>query len=174
MSENMVVIGLVFLVIVLYLASYKQREDFSALKRRVMGYANLTDHSMEDNIVPPRHKRIAVKVAKQILATINKETNQSYQITNFDKITVDEDVMAGGKPATRYTIDMFTVQPHQGAHDVSKRLILIFTVIEEDNAGKASNEADLDIKLKVQVESVSLANARPSPTKLFFDETDNK
>jgi hypothetical protein len=176
MNENLILIGLVFLVIVLYLASYKQREDFSSLKRRVMGYDNLNDNSMEDAIVPSNHKKIAVKIGKQVLSTINKRTNQSYQLTNFDQIVVDENVSIGGKPATRYTLDMFTVQPGSGVgHDVTKRILLVFTVIEGDNPDKAGNTGvEGKRELKVQVESISTGNSKPYPNKYFFDETDNE
>jgi len=175
MDKNIIIIALVFLVIVLYLASYKQREGFSSLKRRVLGYENLNDNSMEDGIVPPKHKKIAIQIAKQILLTINKKTNQSYQLTNFDQIVVDEDIMVGGKQGTRYTLDMFVVQSASGVgHDVSKRIILVFTIVEEDNPDKASGtETNNKKDLKVQVESISTGNSKPYPTKLYFDETDN-
>ena len=177
-QKKLIVIALVIFIITLYLANYKIREEFSSLKRRVMGYANLSDGSTESVITEPRHQKIAYSIAKKVIQNINIESNENYHITNFDQISVNESANVGGKPAIKYTLDLFVAKPHVGVNGPTKHLIIVFYIVEEDNPNKAGSKlpySDDDIsEIKAQVESVTLANAEPYPTKIFFDETDMK
>ena len=109
------------------------------------------------------------------IKNINIESNENYQIINFDQISVNESANVGGKPAIKYTLDLFVAQPHVGVNGTTKHLIIVFYIVEEDNPNKAGSKlpySDDDIsEIKAQVESVTLANAEPYPTKIFFDET---
>ena len=177
-KENLIVVALVILIITLYLANYKKREEFSSLKRRVMGYANLTDGSTESVITEPRHQKVAYYIAKKVIQNINIESNENYHITNFDQISVNEYANVGGKPAIKYTLDLFVAKPHVGVNGPTKHLIIVFYIVEADNPTKAGSNLsysdDNIYEIKAQVESVTLANAEPYPTKLFFDETNMK
>lgn len=177
-KENLIVVALVILIITLYLANYKKREEFSSLKRRVMGYANLTDGSTESVITEPRHQKVAYYIAKKVIQNINIESNENYHITNFDQISVNEYASVGGKPAIKYTLDLFVAKPHVGVNGPTKHLIIVFYIVEADNPTKAGSNLsysdDNIYEIKAQVESVTLANAEPYPTKLFFDETNMK
>jgi hypothetical protein len=177
-KENLIVVALVILIITLYLANYKKREEFSSLKRRVMGYANLTDGSTESVITEPRHQKVAYYIAKKVIQNINIESNENYHITNFDQISVNEYSSVGGKPAIKYTLDLFVAKPHVGVNGPTKHLIIVFYIVEADNPTKAGSNLsysdDNIYEIKAQVESVTLANAEPYPTKLFFDETNMK
>lgn len=174
-KENLIVVALVILIITLYLANYKKREEFSSLKRRIMGYANLSDGSTESVITEPRHQKVAYYIAKKVIQNINIESNENYHITNFDQISVNEYASVGGKPAIKYTLDLFVSKPPDGVNGPTKHLIIVFYIVEADNPTKAGSNLsysdDNIYEIKAQVESVTLANAEPYPTKLFFDET---
>jgi len=176
-NNEFLAIVLLILFITLYLAVYKQREDFSCLKRRVMGYANLSDGSSEKQLATPLHQHVAVSVAKQVLSVINKTTKNSYQLINFDQISVDEKAVVENKPATRYTLDLFVSQKGfiQGSSSgITKRLIIVFSTYAEDTTNKPTGDPckPKAVPLKAVVETVNIANSEPYPNKIFMDDND--
>jgi len=152
MNTKNLILLFVFIILVLYLKNYQQIETFGLMKRKMLGFANLSSNSNPDFTLPKKDRTQLEEILQLLINNINQRTDSNYVLGTLDNITINQ--QTEGKS---YNVDFFI---HELNNFFTRRIITNIIVLNNQSKNRQN----------VKINHINISNGFKYPNLDFNTE----